>query len=181
MFHKLLVAIDISESSRNIFEEALVLAKTAGSSLMLLHVLSYEEEASSSTPIVGLEYNAAVADDIVRIYQKRREDYENRSLEILQNYVKQAAAVGVPAEFTQDSGRPEQMICEFASSWGADLIIIGRRGYSGLSELLLGSISNYVIHQAPCSVLIIQGTIPANPATAQDQRVEMPLQATDAG
>ncbi len=42
---------------------------------------------------------------------------------------------------------------------GADLIVVGRRGRSGLSELILGSASNYVLHHAPCSVLTLQGKI----------------------
>lgn len=34
---------------------------------------------------------------------------------------------------------------------------MGRRGHKGLSEILLGSVSNYVVHHAPCSVLVLQG------------------------
>jgi hypothetical protein len=34
---------------------------------------------------------------------------------------------------------------------------MGRRGRTGISELLLGSVSNYVTHHATCSVLIVQG------------------------
>ncbi len=39
---------------------------------------------------------------------------------------------------------------------GADLIVLGRRGRTGLAEALLGSVSNYVLHHAPCSVLVVQ-------------------------
>ncbi|RMG10302.1 MAG: universal stress protein, partial [Cyanobacteria bacterium J055] len=37
------------------------------------------------------------------------------------------------------------------------LIIVGRRGRQGIEEAVLGSVSNYVVHHAPCSVLAIQG------------------------
>ena len=43
-----------------------------------------------------------------------------------------------------------------AKDWNADLIIMGRRGLTGLSEMFLGSVSNYVVHHASCSVLLIQ-------------------------
>jgi nucleotide-binding universal stress UspA family protein len=33
---------------------------------------------------------------------------------------------------------------------------MGRRGRTGLSELFLGSVSNYVTHHAPCSVLTLK-------------------------
>ncbi|CCQ49032.1 hypothetical protein CWATWH8502_2292 [Crocosphaera watsonii WH 8502] len=37
-----------------------------------------------------------------------------------------------------------------------DVIVMGHRGISGLQEFFLGSVSNYVLHHAPCSVLIVQ-------------------------
>jgi len=47
------------------------------------------------------------------------------------------------------------MICELAIDWNADLIMMGRRGRSGIAEFFLGSVSNYVLHHAPCSVQIV--------------------------
>ena len=47
-------------------------------------------------------------------------------------------------------------ICKLAQEWNADLIVMGRRGHSILSELVLGSVSSYVIHRAHCSVHIVQ-------------------------
>jgi len=61
----------------------------------------------------------------------------------------------VDAEFTQNTGSPGRVICEIAKAWQADLIILRRRGYSGLTEMLLGSVSNYVLHHAPCSIHVV--------------------------
>jgi nucleotide-binding universal stress UspA family protein len=52
-----------------------------------------------------------------------------------------------------DAGRT---ICETAKNYSADLIVIGRNQRSVLSEIFLGSTSNYVLHHAPCSVMVIQ-------------------------
>lgn len=49
-------------------------------------------------------------------------------------------------------------ICKLAKSWEADLIVVGHQGMSPLQELARGSVSNYVMHYAPCSVLTIQPT-----------------------
>ncbi|MGA7934086.1 MAG: universal stress protein, partial [Kovacikia sp.] len=82
---------------------------------------------------------------------------EQEGLKLLQSYTEKATAAGVPTEFTQNAGNPGRKICDMVQTWGADLIILGRRGRSGLNELLLGSVSNYVLHHATCSVLTVQG------------------------
>jgi len=59
-------------------------------------------------------------------------------------------------------GEPGREICALAQEWSADLILLGRRGMQGLGELLLGSVSNFVMHRANCAVLVVQGKV-ANP------------------
>jgi nucleotide-binding universal stress UspA family protein len=54
------------------------------------------------------------------------------------------------------SGSPGQVIVEEAEAWAADLIVVGSRGLGGWSRLLLGSVSNSVVHHAKCSVEIVR-------------------------
>lgn len=49
-----------------------------------------------------------------------------------------------------------QTIVETAREWGADLIVVGSHGYGFWSRALLGSVSNSVVHHAPCSVLVVR-------------------------
>jgi len=53
-------------------------------------------------------------------------------------------------------GSPAQVIVDEAESWGAELIIMGSRGLGVWSRLLLGSVSNAVVHHAKCSVEIVR-------------------------
>lgn len=53
-------------------------------------------------------------------------------------------------------GAPGYQICTLANEWQIDLIVMGRKGHSGLAELFIGSVSNYVLHHAHCSVLVVQ-------------------------
>lgn len=54
------------------------------------------------------------------------------------------------------NGSPESRIVEKAEEIKADLIIVGSHGYNRWERLLLGSVSDSVIHHAPCSVLVVR-------------------------
>ena len=54
------------------------------------------------------------------------------------------------------SGSPAHSIVAFASDWGADLVILGSHGRTGLARLLLGSVARNVLHHAGSSVLIVR-------------------------
>lgn len=172
MFHKILVAVDSSSHSNHVFDAALALAKANQAHLMLLHVLSVEEEGSPSMPISsGFSYYPILNDTTLEVYQSQWRAFEEKGLNLLRRYTETATEAGIPTEFTQTPGSPGRMICEQAKMWGADLIMVGRRGRSGLSELLLGSVSNYVLHHATCSVLTVHA--PASVATpASESRSE---------
>ncbi|MGB8476534.1 MAG: universal stress protein [Candidatus Acidiferrum sp.] len=61
------------------------------------------------------------------------------------------------------AGDPRAIILDTAQTWGADLIVLGSHGRSGLDRLLLGSVSEAVAIHAPCSVEVIRTQVqPAN-------------------
>jgi nucleotide-binding universal stress UspA family protein len=51
---------------------------------------------------------------------------------------------------------PKTAIIEEAKDWGSDLIVVGSHGYGFWDRMLIGSVSDAVIHHAPCSVLIVK-------------------------
>lgn len=156
MFHKILVAIDNTDIGEHVFAEALFLAQATGASLMLLHVLSPYEEGHPVMPAFSnLVYYPSIPTRAVEAYLKEWDGYKARELERLRSLAAQATALGVKAEFTQTVGAPGYAICDLARSWDVDLILMGRRGRLGLSEAILGSVSNYVTHHACCSVLTV--------------------------
>jgi len=57
-------------------------------------------------------------------------------------------------------GSPDSRIVETAEEWHADLIVVGSHGYSRWERLLLGSVSDSVVHHAPCSVLVVRSPEP---------------------
>ncbi len=158
MFHKILVAIDSSKIGKHVFDEALSIAKATGASLMLLHVLSPDKKDLPSMPLLDkVDYYTTVSGKTLEIYQEQWKTFEEQGLELLRSHTDEAIAAGVSTEFTQSAGSPGRIICDLARTWESDLIVTGRRGHSGFNELVLGSVSNYVLHHAPCSVLVVQG------------------------
>lgn len=155
MFAKILVAIDSSPMGKTIFDKALDLAKTTRASMMLLHVLSYEDGMPMPASF-GREYYTGLSSKALEIYQQQYKEFENQGLKLLQILADQAISAGISTEFSQNHGSPGQTICNLAFNWQADLIVMGRRGRSGINELILGSVSNYVLHHASCSVLVVQ-------------------------
>lgn len=53
-------------------------------------------------------------------------------------------------------GRPAEIIIECAEKWHPDLIVVGSHGRNFWGRLALGSVSDAVLHHAPCSVLIVR-------------------------
>ena len=63
-----------------------------------------------------------------------------------------------PAELTTsvELGQPAALIVDIAKEWDADLIIVGSHGRGFWGRLALGSVSDYVVHHAPCSVMVVR-------------------------
>lgn len=160
MFHKILVAVDEFSLEDTIFRSALNLAKTMGSRLLLVHVLCPADKdypGGVIYPTVNAYY-PTLQHEVIQCWQEKLAQYEQHQQDALRSLAFEAEAIGVTSEIAFNMGDPGRMICAMARNWEADLIVVGRRGRSGMSELLLGSVSNYVMHHAPCSVLTVQGT-----------------------
>jgi nucleotide-binding universal stress UspA family protein len=97
----------------------------------------------------------------MQAYWERWQDRQQDGIRRLKALGAEAITVGVEMEFTQSVGDPSKMICELAETWQSDLIVVGRRGVSGVSEFFGGSVSNYVLHHAPCHILTLQNQVMA--------------------
>lgn len=157
MFKKILVAIDSLQTSNDILAAALFMAKASNAELMLLHVLSPFEEGYPNISIQMSNNSQTVThQETISTYLKQREKFESKSLELLRSHLVQAIAIGIKAEMTQNFGDPKWNICDLARTWGADLIVMGRRANYDLKDAIHGSVSNYVLHNSHCAVLTLQ-------------------------
>ncbi|HBE18092.1 MAG TPA: universal stress protein [Cyanobacteria bacterium UBA11149] len=155
-YQKILVALDRCPEAEVVFEQALELAKIEQSSMMLFHCLPIDTQTVGSYgDIFGRELL-----EFTKLMQDKLRKESEEALAWLSSYCEKATAAGVPTEWDCKVGDAGTAIRELSHSWGADLVVIGRRGRRGITEIIMGSVSNYVVHHVPCSVLIVQGIIP---------------------
>jgi nucleotide-binding universal stress UspA family protein len=157
VLQKILIATGDSPESAEIFKSGLTLAEKYGAQISILHVLNLFQSGfdTVSNPFMGGTY-PMMNDLVIQEYQKELQDRAKQGMERLESYATEARARNITAEIFQNMGDAGRTICETAKKYSADLIVIGRNQRSVLSEIFLGSTSNYVLHHAPCSVMVIQ-------------------------
>ena len=167
LFQKILVAIENSSLDHFVFNAALELGRSNQAVLRLVHCIANE---IVPTPMSNMPFETTTSPSLLLDnYQTQQTLIEGRIEEaqaVLKGYCEEALLQNVATESDYQIGEAGHQLCDAAKDWGADLIVVGRRGRTGLAEALLGSVSNYVVHHAPCSVLVIQEVEPVSPAAA---------------
>ncbi|BDA73238.1 UspA domain protein [Calothrix sp. PCC 7716] len=158
IYNKILVALDKSPQTCIVFEEALGMAQKYGSQLMFFHCIN-SNKLNEPFLSVGTIGDVDMYGALHKQYQQNLL-HEIQQVDIwLESCCQQANIKKISAQFKHGFGEAGKQICSLAESWGADLIILGRRGHRGITEILLGSVSSYVLHHAPASVLVVQEQI----------------------
>jgi nucleotide-binding universal stress UspA family protein len=167
-YHKVLAALDRSSQGEDVFEEALNIAHTQRAELLLIFCTQRWEQMPTVPPVEAPTGTSLYP--MMRMYPSMRETEVLQATEQeikksraeaeswLHNYQTVAEKQGVYAQYRciPSRGNPGELICKTAQEWNADLTVVGRTGRTGLEEAFLGSVSNHVVHHAPCSVLVVQ-------------------------
>jgi universal stress protein A len=142
---RILHASDFSPASRAAFSRALDMAQRERAELLLAHVLA------PVAPFLGEGYVSPQTYD--RIERSARMAAQKQ----LDAMVARARKAGVRAQRLLLTGTPHVEIVRAARSKGADVVVMGTHGRSGLAKLFLGSVAGRVVATAPCPVLTVRG------------------------
>lgn len=142
-FREIVVAMDFSEHAERAFALAVELAKLSGGRLHLVH-------AYLELPQQLLARNLWIGDDVW-------DRLKNEDAVKLEAFRERAAEAGVETEVHQTKVQPSEAIAAHAKTLGADLIVMGTRGLSGIAHVLLGSVAERTLRVAPCPVLAVPG------------------------
>lgn len=137
-----LVPVDFSASSRHALRRARALAALYGARLHALHVAHLAP------------YPAFYGTDVVSRYELPPRFVEEAERE-LRAFL--AATEDAPADGEDVAvmvGLPHQRIADYVRAHGVGLVVMGRRGLSGLQQLFLGSTTERTLRMAPCPILV---------------------------
>ncbi len=133
MFERILLAVDGSDHSKKAVEAAAEMARNADGQVHVIHVHEVGAIAPIETPVEAAELVNGVVDELLR--------------------------AGVKADGSASSartGRAAPAILEAAKTLDVGIIVMGTRGLSDFSALLMGSMAHKVIHHAECPVLLVR-------------------------
>lgn len=137
----ILVAVDGSKYSDKAVRYASAIGPPLGAEVILLYIVPM---LVSATP-----YHDIQSDRPFLELQRVGEEILERSKNL-------ALSLGCEVEALLDHGEPARRIIDIAAERKVDLIIMGSRGISGFKRLFVGSISDKVIKQAFCPVMIVR-------------------------
>ncbi len=138
----ILVPLDFSEHAAAVLDWASRLAEQHGSRIVLFHAYHLPVEFQQlEGAYLPPDFWANVKSEAEQSLGRYAEDLKKRGLDV---------------EAVVREGYAATAIVDEATSQGADLIVIGTHGHSGLKHMLLGSIAERVVQKAPCPVLTVK-------------------------
>jgi nucleotide-binding universal stress UspA family protein len=139
---KLLVATDFSENSARALEIAIDFAKKFGATVDLVHAFDI--------PIPAVyPYEVPIPDSLITDSRRAA----NKKLEAEKEKVE---AAGLEVQTHLSEVPAASAVVRVAEEVGADLLVLGTRGNTGLKHIVLGSVAERTVRHAPCSVLVVK-------------------------
>lgn len=139
---RILVALDFSDNTPKVMEQAKLLTKKFNAKLCLIH-------ADYLLPFLGQhQYDQHLA---LEAYENQKQHDKN----LLQSMKEELSLEGIEAEIILLEGDIDEIIIEQAKDFKADLIILGIHEHGKLYHLLFGNIHENIIQKSPCPVMII--------------------------
>jgi nucleotide-binding universal stress UspA family protein len=143
---RVLIALDFSLHSRQALKFIQSLPFPNNAEGFLLHVIDPPPRMAAFT--IGYD----------EYWEKRNTLIREKIFEISERYLAQFDQGNLHVTSLVKEGITSQEILKAIKQLRIDLVVLGPRGLSGIDRFLLGSVSEWLIHHAPCSVLVVRGS-----------------------
>jgi nucleotide-binding universal stress UspA family protein len=149
---RILVPTDFSEAADRAFEQALALAKSGASEILVLHRLP------SPVPMVvpPLQLGGGDFQEMGRLLDEYTKELRDEAARKLAAYQKRAPSGVELKSAVEDRFEPYDAILQKAKEWKTDLIVMGTHGRRGLDKLLMGSVASAVLHRSEQDVMLVR-------------------------
>lgn len=148
-FKHILAATDLSPESFAAVQYAAHLAEGQGAKLTILHV-------PQTTTLLFTDFAPPV--DLLSLDRS----IEAAARETLEGWVRRhLKGSKVPARIVIRAGVTHEVVCKAAEDAGASLIVMATHGRRGIGHVILGSVTERVLREAPCPVLVVRPPTPA--------------------
>ena len=142
--HRILAAVDLSDSTQSVLQFSADLARTEHASLAVLHAVPV------AAPISAVAWSGGVT--LVPSPEDEKAEFES-SLEILHQIVE---STGLPdVDCLCERGSAVETIRETADRVHADLIVVGSHGHGRFFHTMFGSVREALLAKAPCPVVVV--------------------------
>jgi nucleotide-binding universal stress UspA family protein len=146
---KIVVPIDGSKNSMEAADYALKMAQKYGSKVAFVHVVNLDQNLQ----LFGI-YRLSYPDPIKKRVEEGKAEAQRWFTEITRNA--EQMRVSIKTDVIDSPLSVVAALVNYADQEKADLIVIGTRGRSGISKMLLGSVASGVVTYAPCPVLVVK-------------------------
>ncbi len=147
MLNRILLPIDSSEHSKKAIEHVIQLAKKLNSKVIIAHAYEIPGEISLIAGKYGVHNNS--------ITQEIEKNLISHADMIMGKTKMEIEGQGIKVEAMVIKGAAGNAIVEIARTENIDLIVMCGRNLSPIERVLLGSVSDYVIHHAKCPVMLV--------------------------
>ena len=146
MYKQILVAVDGSRSGRRALDEAVKIAKATGGNVQALCVVRHPARLADVNPGFAEEQARSSAEN----------DAATAALEEAKTVFAQAQVAGTTRAADASGEEIAVVISRIAAEEGADLVVMGTRGRSGVKRLLLGSVAESFLRMADRPVMLVR-------------------------
>ena len=147
---RILIATDGSDFSRKAVEKCCeILGKGSGAEIRIISLVEHVTPMAAEPFAVSADYYRAIEENL----RKQSEKAVSEAEEIIREKLGEENFTVGGEVFT---GNVKQIIVDEAKNFKADLIVVGSHGKGFFDRMMLGSVSDFVVHHAPCSVLVVR-------------------------
>jgi len=141
-----MICLDFSEDSKKAFHTALKMINSETDEVILVSIVEIYKADLINTIKAGCD---------MQILDEANDQMIKETNDLLQSYWDVLNSKQIKSEIIAKVGTPRDMICNLAEKYQVDTLVLGSRGLSPIKRMVIGSVSDYCLHNAKVTTLLV--------------------------